>query len=92
VVYDESRAGEQVFDVGQLRLRFSVTKQGGPTINSDSESIRERINPKDSRAGIRWKRRQKSGRGVGQRVGTNCTYPFRAHSFEEIVFIKVPRS
>jgi len=28
-VYDESSGGEQVFDVGQLRLRFSVTKQGG---------------------------------------------------------------
>jgi hypothetical protein len=32
-VYDESSNGEQVFDVGQLRLRFSVTKQGGPTMN-----------------------------------------------------------
>jgi hypothetical protein len=32
-VYDESSGGEQVFDVGQLRLRFSVTKQGRPTIN-----------------------------------------------------------
>jgi hypothetical protein len=38
-VYDESSGEEQVFDVGQLRLRFSVTKQGGPTINS--ERIRE---------------------------------------------------
>ena len=32
-VYDESSGGEQVFDVGQLRLRFSVTKQGGSAIN-----------------------------------------------------------
>jgi hypothetical protein len=32
-VYDESSGGEQVFDVGQLRLRFSVTKQGRPAIN-----------------------------------------------------------
>jgi hypothetical protein len=30
-VYDESSGEEQVFDVGQLRLRFSVTKQGGPS-------------------------------------------------------------
>lgn len=32
-VYDESSGGEQIFDVGQLRLRFSVTNRGGPTIN-----------------------------------------------------------
>ena len=32
-VYDESSGGEQVFDIGQLRLRFSVSKQGGPAIN-----------------------------------------------------------
>jgi len=53
-VYDESSGGERVFDVGLLGLRFSVTKQGGPTVNS--ERIRE--------PGIRWKRRQKSGHGV----------------------------
>jgi hypothetical protein len=33
VVYDESSGEEQVFDVGQLRLRFSVSKPGGPAIN-----------------------------------------------------------
>ncbi len=32
-VYDESSGDEQVFDVGHLRLRFSVTKQGGPVVN-----------------------------------------------------------
>jgi hypothetical protein len=32
-VYDESSGGEQVFDVGQLRLRFSVTRKGGPPVN-----------------------------------------------------------
>jgi hypothetical protein len=32
-VYDESSGEEQVFDVGQLRLRFSVTKHGGSAIN-----------------------------------------------------------
>ncbi|MBZ0159203.1 MAG: restriction endonuclease-like protein [bacterium] len=31
-VYDESSGTEQVFDVGQLRLRFSVKKPGGPAV------------------------------------------------------------
>jgi hypothetical protein len=30
---DESSGGEQVSDVGQLRLRFFVVKQGSPAIN-----------------------------------------------------------
>ncbi len=32
-VFDDSSGGEQVFDIGQLRLRFSVTKPGGPAVN-----------------------------------------------------------
>ena len=32
-VFDESSGGEQVFDIGQLRLRFSVTKPRGPSVN-----------------------------------------------------------
>jgi len=32
VVFDESIGGEQVFDIGQLRLRFSITKPSGPTV------------------------------------------------------------
>ena len=32
-VYDESTGAEQVYDVGQLRLRFSVMKPGGPAVN-----------------------------------------------------------
>jgi hypothetical protein len=32
-VYDESRGGEQVFDIEQLQLRFSATKPGGPAVN-----------------------------------------------------------
>ena len=32
-VYDESSGEEQVFDIGQLRLRFSVVRQGSPAIN-----------------------------------------------------------
>lgn len=33
MVFDESIGGEQVFDIGQLRVRFSVTKPSGPTVN-----------------------------------------------------------
>ena len=43
-VYDESSGGEQVFDIGQLRLRFSVTKQGGPTINVRFDPLTARFN------------------------------------------------
>lgn len=32
-VFDESIGEEQVFDIGQLRVRFSVTKPSGPTVN-----------------------------------------------------------
>jgi hypothetical protein len=32
-VFDESIGAEQVFDIGQLRLRFSVTKPSGPAVN-----------------------------------------------------------
>jgi hypothetical protein len=32
-IYDEPSGEEQVFDIGQLRLRFSVVKQGSQAIN-----------------------------------------------------------
>src|SRR5439155_17367902 len=32
-VYDESSGDEQVFDIGQLRLRFSLSKDGSPAVN-----------------------------------------------------------